>query len=68
MVNETSCKDIKISLSLKPPHNCQDVYDRGSRTSGVYKISPDGINKMNVYCEQELDGGGWTVGYLPSLT
>ena len=31
-------------------------------------ISPDGITKMNVYCEQDLDGGGWMVGDLHSLT
>ena len=47
----------------KVPKDCQDVYTRGFRTSGVYKISPDGVTKINVYCEQELDGGRWTVGW-----
>ena len=38
-----------------------DVLNKGSTKSGVYKISPDGAASHEVYCEQELDGGGWTV-------
>ena len=38
-----------------------EVLNKGSTKSGVYKISPDGATSHEVYCEQELDGGGWTV-------
>ena len=41
--------------------NCQDALDAGHTTSGVYIIIPDGVNEIAVYCEQEADGGGWTV-------
>ena len=37
------------------------MYDAGDKTSGVYKIKPDGVNEVKVYCEQDDDGGGWTV-------
>ena len=40
------------------------VYTQGWTKSGVYTISPDGSTKMDVYCEQELDGGGWTVSSI----
>ena len=40
---------------------CEDALEHGMTTSGVHTISPDGNNPINVYCEQGLDGGGWTV-------
>ena len=44
------------------PTDCQDVYNKGFTSSGIYMVSPDGTRVLTVYCEQEIDGGGWTVG------
>ncbi|KAJ8033977.1 Fibrinogen-like protein A [Holothuria leucospilota] len=45
-----------------PPRDCQDVYDRGFNSSGVYKIKPTTWPRdpFDVYCNMS-DGGGWTV-------
>ncbi|KAJ8033979.1 Fibrinogen-like protein A [Holothuria leucospilota] len=45
-----------------PPLDCQDVYDRVSNESGVYKIKPTMWpgRPFDVYCNMS-DGGGWTV-------
>ncbi|KAJ8033426.1 Fibrinogen-like protein A [Holothuria leucospilota] len=45
-----------------PPSDCQDVYDRVSTDSGVYKIKPTTWQgePFDVYCNM-TDGGGWTV-------
>ena len=44
--------------------DCEDAYNRGMTGSGVYTIKPDGLPEMRVWCEQELDGGGSTVGTI----
>ncbi|CAK8694757.1 unnamed protein product [Clavelina lepadiformis] len=40
--------------------SCQDLLEKGSTESGVYalQIYPDD-KKIQVYCDQETDGGGW---------
>ncbi|PIK38028.1 hypothetical protein BSL78_25140 [Apostichopus japonicus] len=45
-----------------PPKDCAEVYDGGSRTSGIYKIRPTGWtgSAFEVFCNM-TDGGGWTV-------
>ncbi|KXJ06760.1 Angiopoietin-related protein 7 [Exaiptasia diaphana] len=41
--------------------NCEELYKRGFKQSGVYTIDPDGKGRFKVYCDQKTDGGGWTV-------
>ena len=40
---------------------CEDWYNLGARTSGVYEVNWMGRTMKNVRCNMELDGGGWTV-------
>ena len=41
--------------------NCAEVYQSGDKSSGVYKINPDGLGEFEVFCDQKTAGGGWTV-------
>ncbi|XP_032621065.1 microfibril-associated glycoprotein 4 [Chelonoidis abingdonii] len=44
------------------PLDCEDVYDQGSETDGVYLIYPSGPNiPVPVYCDMTTDDGKWTV-------
>ena len=40
--------------------SCQDWFDFGFKTNGIYAINPDGGGTFKVYCEMdEADGKGW---------
>ncbi|KAJ8035694.1 Fibrinogen C domain-containing protein 1-B [Holothuria leucospilota] len=46
------------------PRDCQEVFQQctSNNASGVYLIKPDGYEvAFEVYCDNHLDGGGWTV-------
>ena len=66
-VTYASFGDKGSHMMFQGPRDCQQLYDRGHRQSGVYAIFPDGVTKMDVYCEQELDGGGWMVSLHSGL-
>ncbi|PIK59961.1 Ficolin-2 [Apostichopus japonicus] len=44
------------------PKDCHELYVSGTLSDGVYTIYPDGWpSGIQVYCEMESNGGGWTV-------
>nr|CAB3245949.1 fibrn fibrinogen-like protein [Phallusia mammillata] len=42
------------------PRDCADLYLRGVRASGVYKIRPGKFGVWDVFCDMRTAGGGWT--------
>ncbi|XP_057714376.1 angiopoietin-related protein 1-like isoform X2 [Corythoichthys intestinalis] len=45
-----------------PFRDCLEAQEAGHVTSGMYLIKPDEAEKsMQVWCEQDMDNGGWTV-------
>ena len=62
-----------LGLSIENPAlNCKDLKNkRPSVSSGVYWIDPDGGshgNAFEVYCDQQTDGGGWTLVWSYTFT
>nr|XP_011457213.2 techylectin-5A [Crassostrea gigas] len=43
------------------PRDCQDYLWEGYSQNGLYTIYPQKGGRLNVYCDQKTDGGGWTV-------
>ncbi len=47
-----------------PGVSCLDLLNQGSTESGVYYLSLPSGTVAPVWCDQESDGGGWTLGLL----
>ncbi|XP_072275309.1 tenascin-N-like [Pyxicephalus adspersus] len=52
-----------VTMIITFPVDCVQVRMAGNAQSGVYTIYPGGenTNGIRVYCDQDTDGGGWTV-------
>lgn len=45
-----------------PGANCQEIFEAGLTTSGIYRVNPSGeIGEFAVFCDMSLQDGGWTV-------
>ncbi|PFX12944.1 Angiopoietin-related protein 3 [Stylophora pistillata] len=62
-MDSATCKNTEGSfcLSMQDPRDCAEVYSSGKVDSGVYTIKPSGSRVFDVFCNQTIAGGGWTV-------
>ena len=57
----SGCSECCIGYGVS---DCQDWYDIGHTSSGVYHVTPLGTRfGYDVYCDMETDGGGWLVKF-----
>jgi len=47
--------------NLEPMRDCLEFRDKGYNVSGLYLVNMRNIKTMEVFCDQDTDGGGWTV-------
>ncbi|XP_040264740.1 tenascin-N-like [Bufo bufo] len=54
---------LTVTIIITFPVDCSQVRQAGNRESGIYTIYPGGEDTtgVRVYCDQDTDGGGWTV-------
>jgi len=53
----------ELSYWIENDYNksCYDIHQKDPEAeSGLYYIKPDGVNQIQVYCDMNISGGGWT--------
>uniref|UniRef100_A0A3B3T617 Angiopoietin like 3 n=1 Tax=Paramormyrops kingsleyae TaxID=1676925 RepID=A0A3B3T617_9TELE len=50
-LNGKGTKDLCTALHHYHPSDCQDVFDKGERNSGVYLVKPNQSEPFSVYCD-----------------
>lgn len=53
------CADPPLTTTVY--RSCAHALQEGQTTSGVYLISATGAEASSVFCDQDVDGGGWTL-------
>ena len=65
-ISTTGLNEVQLYIhdSGLHPMSCEHISELGeSKGSGVYTIYPDQVTPIDVYCDMELDSGGWTLFY-----
>jgi len=49
-------------IGIIPFTTCKKIKQNGDSVwSGIYNINPSGLNPFEVYCDMDMDNGGWTL-------
>lgn len=52
---------VSCNIPVVSGKECNDIYEKGGRTSQLYLIQPDSFNPYKVYCDMITEEGGWTL-------